>query len=310
MSFATKVQRVILRGLEGSTPDRLTVVANGIRFAALADGPADGPLVLLLHGFPELARSWRHQLPALAAAGLRAVAPDLRGYGETERRGPYDLGTLAADVAGLVRALGRERAAVVGHDWGGVVAWSAASRVPEVVERLVVLNAPPLPALAAEVVRNPRQARRSAYVAYFNLPWLPERTLSRDGGAFAARALVGGSHRRGVWPAEELAHYRAALARPGAAAGPLAYYRSALRGVAAERRAMRRSPVAAPTLVLWGLADRFLGLRTVAPVRLRPYLAPGNVPELRVVPDAGHFVQNEAPDEVNAELVRVLASLR
>ncbi|HKP09584.1 MAG TPA: alpha/beta fold hydrolase, partial [Gaiella sp.] len=135
--------------------ETLSLNANGIGFHALADGPADGPLVLCLHGFPELGRSWRHQLPALASAGYRAVAPDLRGYGETELRGPFDLPTLVEDVACLVAALGRERAVVMGHDWGGAVAWSVAARRPSVVERLVVLNCPPPQILARAIVRSP-----------------------------------------------------------------------------------------------------------------------------------------------------------
>jgi epoxide hydrolase 4 len=293
----------------GEVPiERLTVNANGIRFEAAAAGPEDGPLVLLLHGFPELARSWRHQLPALAASGHRAVAPDLRGYGETERRGPYDPETLASDVAALVWALGRERATVVGHDWGGVIAWAAAARHPDVVERLAVLNAPPLPALAAEVLRNPHQARRSAYIAYFQLPRLPERRLVADDAAFVARALRGGSFVRGIWPDEELRHYRTAFSDRAAAAAALAYYRAAMRRARGERRAARRSPVAAPVLILWGLRDRFLGLRTVAPERLRPLLAPGNAPLLHVHEQAGHFLQNEAPDWVNERLVAWLGT--
>jgi pimeloyl-ACP methyl ester carboxylesterase len=283
--------------------ERLDLHANGIRFAALAAGPGDGPLVLLLHGFPELARSWRHQLPALAAAGYRAVAPDLRGYGGTERRRPYDPATLAADAAALVRTLGQERAMLVGHDWGGVVAWAAAARHPDAVERLAVLNAPPLPALAAEALRNPRQARRSAYIAFFQLPWLPERRLAADGAAFVARALRGGSYVRGVWPDEELRHYRAAFRDPAAASAALAYYRAAVRRVRAERRAAHRSPVAVPVLILWGLRDRFLGLGTVSPERLRPLLAPGNEPVLHVHEEAGHFLQNEAPEWVNERLL-------
>jgi pimeloyl-ACP methyl ester carboxylesterase len=310
MSFVPKMSRVVLNRPKGRAVDAHRVNANGIDFATLQAGPVDGPLVLLLHGFPELARSWRHQLPALAAAGYRAVAPDLRGYGETELRGPYDLGTLAADVEGLVHALGHERATLVGHDWGAVVAWSAAARVPHVVERLAALNGPPLPALAAEIRHNPRQARRSAYIAYFNLPVLPERTLTRDGGAFAARALVGGSHVRTAWTREELAPYTAALARPGRAAAALGYYRQAFRHGRAERQAFRRSPVACPVLVVWGLEDRFIGLGTVSAARLRPCLAPGNEAELRVVEDAGHFVQNEAPEHVNQELLRWLPRLR
>lgn len=287
--------------------ETLSLQANGIRFHALAAGPVDGPPALLLHGFPELARSWRHQLPALGAAGIRAVAPDLRGYGRTERRGPYDIATLSGDVAGLVRALGCERAAIVGHDWGAVIAWAAASRHPDVVERLAVLNGPPLPALAAEVLANPRQARRSSYIAAFQLPFLPERALTRDGAAAIARSLRGGSHVRAAWPREELDRYRQAFLEPGAAAAALAYYRRAARGVLAERRSARRSPVTAPVLVVWGLRDRFVGIRTVCPTRLRPYLAPGNEPELRVIEDAGHFVQVEAPEQVNAALLAWLA---
>jgi pimeloyl-ACP methyl ester carboxylesterase len=286
--------------------ESLRLHANGIEFAALADGPENGPLVVLLHGFPELSRSWRHQLPALAAAGYRSVAPDLRGYGETERRGPYDLPTLTGDVVGLVHALGRERATLVAHDWGGVIGWSAAARHPDLVDRLVAINGPPLPALSAEVLRNPRQARRSRYIAAFMIPRLPERRLTRDGASAIARAIRGGSHVREAWPREELDHYRAAFATKESAAAALAYYRTAVRHARAERREAARSPIAAPVLILWGARDRFVGLRTVSPERLRPYLAPGNVPELRVHDDAGHFLQNEAPDWVNRELLRWL----
>jgi len=135
--------------------ESLNLTANGIAFHALADGPSDGPLVLCLHGFPELGRSWRHQLPALAAAGYRAVAPDLRGYGGTELQGPYDLRTLVGDVGGLVESLGSGRAIVVGHDWGGVVAWSVAALRPSLVEKLVVLNCPPPYDLARAMLRSP-----------------------------------------------------------------------------------------------------------------------------------------------------------
>jgi pimeloyl-ACP methyl ester carboxylesterase len=211
-------------------------------------------------------------------------------------------------VAGLVLALRRRQAVVVAHDWGGVIGWSAAARHPDVVERLAVLNAPPLPALAAEVLRNPRQARRSAYIAYFQLPGLPERRLTRDGAAAVARAIRGGSHVREVWPPEVLRPYREAFADRAAASAALAYYRSAVRRGRAERRAARRSPVTVPVLILWGLRDRFVGFGTVAPARLRPYLAPGNVPEVHVHEDAGHFLQNEAPDWVNERLLRWLGT--
>jgi pimeloyl-ACP methyl ester carboxylesterase len=290
--------------------DSLTIPANGIVFSALAAGPADGPLVLLLHGFPELSRSWRHQLPALAGAGYRAVAPDLRGYGQTERRGPYDLGTLAADVAALVRALGRERAIVCGHDWGGAIAWAAATYDGRVVERLVVLNCPHPAVLARELLVNPRQLARSRYMFAAQLPWLPERLLARDRAAAIARALRGGAYRRDAFPDEELERYREAFASRGAAAAALAYYRTAFRRGGSLARDARARPVAVPVLIVWGVHDRFLGLETIAPVKTAPFLAPGNVPAVVLIEDAGHFVQNEAPGEVNRAILEWLATTR
>ncbi len=290
--------------------EELELRAGGRRFFALAGGPSGGPLVLLLHGFPELSRSWRHQIRALAAAGHRAVAPDLRGYGRSDRSGPYDLRTLARDAAGLVEALGRERAAVVGHDWGGAVAWATAVHQPRAVERLAILNCPHPGVLAEELLRNPRQLLRSWYVFFFQLPWLPEWLLARDGARQVARALRGGSHVRGAFPAEELAVYREAFARPGAAGAALGYYRAALRGCLELRREGRRTPIGVPTLVLWGARDRFLGRETVDLAKMAPYFAPGNVPSVRFLEEAGHYVQNEDPEGVNAELLSWLGTTR
>ena len=290
--------------------EELELRAGDRRFFALADGPGDGPLVLLLHGFPELSRSWRHQLRALAGAGYRSVAPDLRGYGRSDRSGPYDLRTLARDAAGLVEALGRERAVVVGHDWGGAVAWATAVHEPRVVERLAVLNCPHPGVLAEEMLRNPRQVLRSWYIFFFQLPWLPERLLARDGARYVARALRGGSYVRGAFSAEELAVYREAFARPGAAGAALGYYRAAFRGSLGLRREGRRHPIGVPTLVIWGARDRFLGRETADLAKMAPYFAPGNVPSVRFLEEAGHFVQNEDPAGVNAELISWLGATR
>ena len=269
-----------------------------MRFHALAEGPETGPLVLLLHGFPELARSWRHQLPVLAAAGYRAVAPDLRGYGETEKRGPYDVRTLAADVAGLVRALHRERATVVGHDCGGAGAWINAHCEPDAAEAFVILNCPHPAAMNAELFRNPKQLARSAYILFFQLPALPEWVLTRRRAATVAGALD-----RAGFPRDEVERYREALLQPGAASAALAYYRAAFRRPLEPRRAARAHPIAAPTLVLWGVRDRLLGEELIRPDRLQPWFAPGNTPDVRRLAEAGHFVQNEAPARVNAELL-------
>ncbi len=290
--------------------EELDLRAGGRRFFALADGPGNGPLVLLLHGFPELSRSWRHQLRALGAAGHRAVAPDLRGYGRSDLSGPYDMRTLAGDVAALVEAIGRERATVVGHDWGGAVAWATTVHEPRAVERLAVLNCPHPGVLAEEMLRNPRQLLRSWYIFFFQLPWLPDRMLARDGARQVARALRGGSWVRGAFPPEELAIYREAFARPGAARAALGYYRAAFRGSLAVRREGRRRPIAVPTLVLWGARDRFLGREMADAGKMAPYFAPGNVPSIRFLEEAGHYVQNEDPQGVNAELLSWLGAAR
>ena len=287
--------------------DELTVTANGLRVHALAAGPPDGSLVVCLHGFPEFSRSWRHQLPALAAAGWRAIAPDLRGYGRTDKQGPYDLRTLATDAAALVGALGRERATLVGHDWGGMIAWAAAHRAPRVVERLVIVNAPHPATMASELLRNPRQLVRSSYVFLYQLPWLPERLLSSNGGAAVARALRGGSAIRSAWPPDELDRYREAFLRPGVASASLGYYRALSRRPFVARAVARENPIAAPTLILWGLEDRFLGEELIAPEKLARWFAPGTAPAIRRLDGVGHFVQNEAPERVNEHLLSWLA---
>ncbi len=295
-------------GCHSSGVEELTLRANGLRFHLLADGPHDAPLVLLLHGFPELARSWRHQLPALAAAGYRAVAPDQRGYGGTELRGPYDTRTLATDVACLVRALGHEQATVVGHDWGGGVAWTFAHAYPNLLDRLAVLNCPPPSVLMTELRTNRRQLRRSRYMLVFQLPLLPEWLLTRDGARQVERALVAGAHVHDAWTDEELAVYRAALLRPGRAKAAIDWYRGAFRRPLRAGRLASRSPITAPTIIIWGVHDRFLGRELIEPAKLRRVFAPGNEPEIVLVDEAGHFVQNEAPTRVNDELIRWLRS--
>jgi pimeloyl-ACP methyl ester carboxylesterase len=291
---------------EAATIESITVQSNGLRMHALAAGPSDGPLVVLLHGFPELAHSWRRQLPALAAAGYRAVAPDQRGYGETELRGPYDVDTLAGDVVELVHALGRERATLVGHDWGGAVAWTVAHEHPDTVDRLVALNCPPPELLARELRTSLGQLRRSWYIAFFQLPWLPERRMTRDRAAVVARALIGGSHNRAAWSPEDVELYRAAFSRPGRAKAAIDWYRTAFRRSLVPHRRRPRPRISAPTLVLWGMADRFLSPALAERAKLSRVLAPGNEPDIVLIEEAGHFVQNEAAERVNRELLRWL----
>jgi epoxide hydrolase 4 len=183
------------------------------------------------------------------------------------------------------------------------VAWATAHHAPEQVERLVVLNCPHPASIRRELLVNPRQLARSSYMLVFQLPWLAEHLLTRKDCSGIARALRGGSHVREAWTREELDHAREVFMRPGVAAAALGYYRTAARRPGIARRLSARHPITAPTLILWGVHDQFLGEEFIRPGRLLPYFALGNEPEVRRIEEAGHFVQNEAPERVNEELL-------
>ncbi|MBK6764622.1 MAG: alpha/beta hydrolase [Micrococcales bacterium] len=172
-------------------------------FESLIDGPEDGPLVVLLHGFPELNVSWRHQIPALATAGYRVLAPNQRGYGGSVRDGSYATADLAEDIVAMIEAMGADTATVVGHDWGGGVAWTLAHVHPDRVERLVALNCPPPAVLSHAVATNPAQLAKSWYMLFFQIPRLPEKFVVRH----MPRALIGGSYNRKAWNHDNLAPY-------------------------------------------------------------------------------------------------------
>jgi pimeloyl-ACP methyl ester carboxylesterase len=253
----------------------------------------EGPLVVLLHGFPEFWYGWRAQIEPLAAAGFRVVAPDMRGYNLSSKPagvGAYDLDPLAADVRDLIAERGEARACVAGHDWGGAVAWASAMFHPEVVERLAILNAPH-PRRFLEEVRHPRQAARSWYMGYFQLPWVPER-LARARDFWMLRAGFEHDARPGAFTAEDLARYAEAWAQPGALTGSINYYR-ALSRQTPMAAGQRLRPVEAPTRVIWGTRDRYLGVDLAEPHR-------SDVPNLeRVIHlDTSHWVQHDEPGEV------------
>jgi pimeloyl-ACP methyl ester carboxylesterase len=275
------------------------VATNGIRLHLLEAGA--GPLVILLHGFPEFSYSWRRQLPVLAAAGYHAVAPDLRGYGASDRPSSvrdYRLRYLIADVAGLIIALGAERAAIVGHDWGGVIAWKLAMQRPDLVERLAILNSPH-PAAFRRALRRPMQWLRSSYMLFFQLPWLPECLFSAGNFRLFARMLRYEPVSRGAFTADDVRHYQRAFAQRGALTAALNYYRALGRYPAEMRRGER--VVTAPTLVIWGERDRYLGVEmTKGLARWVP-----NVQVVRI-PDASHWVQNDSPERVNELLLDFL----
>jgi pimeloyl-ACP methyl ester carboxylesterase len=270
---------------------------NGVRLHYVEAG--SGPLVVLLHGFPEFWYSWRHQIPALATAGFRVLAPDLRGYNESAKPlgvRQYHIDILGDDVVALIRHAGAERAHVVGHDWGGAIAWHVALTRPEIIERLAILNAPH-PAAFVRELRTLTQLRKSWYVFFFQMPWLPEWFLRRRNFAFLDRTLTRDRIRPGVFTAEDIEAYKRALAQPGALTATVNYYRAALR-----RRpgAILRDlhPIEVPTLLIWGERDRYLGIRLTE--ELEQW-----VPNLRIerLPNASHWVQNDQPERVNELLI-------
>jgi pimeloyl-ACP methyl ester carboxylesterase len=264
-----------------------------------------GPLVVLLHGFPEFWYCWRHQIPALAAAGYRVVAPDMRGYNLSDKpRGlaNYRMNALAGDVDALIHACGEKRAlAVVGHDWGGAVAYHAAMRHPQAMEKLVILNAPH-PRRFLRALRTLRQLRRSWYMFSFQLPALPERAIARNDFALIRRLFRKQPVRPMAYTDADIDRMVEALKQPGALTASLDYYRAAFRRPPFRigRPGAGFTPIECPTLVIWGDRDAALEKELAAP-------DPKWVPNARVERlDASHWVMADAPERVNQLLIEFL----
>ena len=257
-------------------------------------GPADGPVVILLHGFPESARGWHRQVGPLARAGFRVIVPDQRGYGLSDRPRrieAYHLDRLAEDVVALGRACGAERFSLAGHDWGGLVAWWVASFHPEHVSRLAILNAPHPGIVGAYMRHHPGQWLRSLYVGFFQLRGFAERWLTADDAKALRRALASTS-RKGTFSKADLDAYAREWTRPGAMTAMLAWYR------ALARLPRREAPrVRMPTLILWGRRDH----------ALQPGLAEASLElcddgRIRWFPDTTHWIQHEEPEAVSSAL--------
>lgn len=275
-------------------------IVNGVRLHYVQAG--NGPLVVLLHGFPEFWYSWRHQIPALATAGFQVVAPDLRGYNESDKPAGvacYRLDTLANDVLGLIQTLGTGRAVVAGHDWGGGIAWYLAIHHPQLVEKLIILNSPH-PAAFWRALRTSTQLLRSWYMFFFQLPWVPEWLIRAGNFAGLERTLRQGPVRAGAFSDEDIRYYKQALARPGALTAALNYYRALFRYRPKDVMQQVR-PIQVPTLLLWGERDRYLSIRLTQGLEAW-------VPDLRIcrLPHASHWVQNDAPDDVNQAMLAFL----
>ncbi len=282
-----------------------TVTANGTRFHVAEAGT--GPLVLMLHGFPQFWWTWRAQFPPLAGAGFRAVAADMRGYGGSDKppRG-YDLITAASDAAGMVRALGEANAVIVGHDWGGLVAWTMAAYFPKVVRRLAIVSvAHPLRMRAAMLTGLFHPGRSGSYLLGHQLPILPEHRLIRRDAQRVGRMLRAWSGPG--WPDPEAEHrYRSAAQIPSVAHSALEYHRwfmrSSLRPDGMRYARRMRAAVQVPTLQLHGALDS-----CVLPATARGSGRYVDAPyRWRLIDGAGHFPQEEQPDRLTAELLHWL----
>lgn len=273
------------------------VRTNGIRLHVVQSGPPNGPLVILLHGFPEFWYGWRHQISVLAEAGYRVWAPDQRGYNLSDKPPgitAYNLDELAKDVIGLIDAAGQEQAYLVGHDWGAAVTWWTALKYPQRLNKIAVLNVPH-PRVMKRMLRSSwAQLRKSWYIFFFQLPWLPE-AFTRANNWQNGVAALRGSSRPNVFTDADLVFYRAAWSQPGAITGMINWYRALLRS---QPKSVASSQVKVPTLLIWGARDLFLG-REMA----QPSIDLCDQGQLVLLEEATHWVQHEEAAHVNRLLL-------
>jgi pimeloyl-ACP methyl ester carboxylesterase len=274
------------------------VEANRLSFEVDQCGDGD-KLALCLHGFPECAFSWRHQLPLLGRLGYTAWAPNLRGYGRSSRPAgvrDYAMANLLEDTAGLIDAAGKRATLLIGHDWGGAIAWQFVLQAVRPVERFIALNIPH-PALFLKRLFRLPQLLRSWYLFFFQVPWLPEWLLRLRGAKAIGAAFRDMAVDKGRFPDEVLEVYRRQALQPGALTAMINYYRALLRDfpTGRERHARVRWLLDVPTLMIWGECDSALGkeLTYGTDKLVRDFT-------LRYLPDVSHWVQQEAPEAVNA----------
>jgi pimeloyl-ACP methyl ester carboxylesterase len=286
-------------------------VVNDVRLHYVEAGDPADETVVLLHGFPEFWYSWHNQIPPLAKE-YHVVAPDLRGYNRSEKPhgiDAYRMSELTTDVVELIRTFG-DSAHVVAHDWGGGIAWDVAARHPDAVDTLSVLNAPHPGAFERELKRNSEQRRKSWYMFFFQLPWLPERYLTRGDCAVFDDIFKEGSSRPDAFTDADIERYKEAFSQPGAARSAINYYRSVIREEFKNLLPFVEGDVAArdvdvPTLLLWGEDD--FALTSDLTAGLDEWVSELTIKRIL---DASHWVQMDAPDRVNEELLAFIGDHR
>lgn len=275
--------------------EHLTFQNGAIQLHAVAAGPTNGPIVILLHGFPEFWYSWHRQIEPLASAGFRVLVPDQRGYNQSSKPrevASYTLPQLTSDVIAIADQLGAERFFLAGHDWGAAVAWSVAITNPQRVAKLAILNVPHPSVMLRFLRTNPRQLLRSWYIFFFQLPWLPEAAFAARDFRFGMEALRRTS-RPGTFSEQDLQQYHSAWSQPGAVTGMIHWYRAVFR----NRSKFADPRVRVPVKILWGKRDVAL-LFEMAQASLR-YC---DNAELIAFPDNSHWLHHEEPMRI-AELL-------
>jgi epoxide hydrolase 4 len=274
------------------------VNANGLQFET--DQCGDGNrLALFLHGFPEHSFSWRYQLPLFAEMGYTAWAPNMRGYGNSSQPlkvRDYSIELLMADVAGLIDASGLQEVVLVAHDWGAVIAWYFAMRKIRPLERLIIMNVPHPGVFFEKIKSLPEQRKKSWYVYFFQLPWLPELLMTSRKAKGVGDAFVNMAIDKSRFPEDVLDVYRNNALRPKGMRSMINYYRALVRGGGAKRQLEQGFPtIDTPTLMIWGEEDAALDKRTTLGTEK-------HVDDftIRYLPNVSHWVQQEAPETVNA----------
>ncbi|HEX9839153.1 MAG TPA: alpha/beta hydrolase [Anaerolineales bacterium] len=276
------------------------IETNGIRLHVVQAGPKSGAPVILLHGFPEFWYGWRKQIPALVEAGCRVIIPDQRGYNLSDKPRPvkaYNMHELVNDVIGLIDALDYQKVNLVGHDWGAAVAWMLAIWNPERLHRLGIINVPHPAVMKRFLLRDLEQIRRSWYIFFFQLPWLPEAGM-RAGDWRGASHAMRSSGKIDTFTDEDIEKYKEAWSQPGAMTAMLNWYRAAVRYQARITNDMR---VKVPALMLWGMKDVALSHRMARPSM--DYCDDG---KLLFFPEATHWIQHEEANEVNQHLLEFI----
>ncbi|RCJ17900.1 epoxide hydrolase [Nostoc sp. ATCC 43529] len=273
------------------------IIINGVKLHYVTQG--EGPLMLMLHGFPECWYSWRHQIPQFAQ-DFKVVALDLRGYNDSDKpteKSAYIMDEFIKDVEGVIKGLGYEKCVLVGHDWGGAIAWNFAYDHPEMIERLIILNLPH-PAKFAEGLRTPQQLLRSYYMFIFQLPWIPELILQSSDYQVIETAFKGTAFNKNAFTEADINVYKDAAAKRGALTAMLNYYRNIF-----QQRILNANQgiLKVPTLMIWGENDTALGkeLTYGTTAYVRDF-------QIKYIPNCGHWVQQEQPELVNQYMAEFL----